>query len=112
MNCAEVKYLKVDHTPAVLDETSKVLLRAAEILEAGGHCKGSAESNGAHCLSGAISAAALERRDDWGLYEGHKKAIARLRPLIPHWCPVLWNDAPERTKNEVVAKLRAAAFVQ
>jgi hypothetical protein len=101
---------KVDHTPAVLDDASKVLLRAAELLEQRGHCKGAAVSDGAYCLSGAISIAALDNKrfGSWGLWHGHDAAMKRVRKALQD--PIAWNDAPERTADEVVAKLRAVAL--
>lgn len=87
-----------------LDEVSRALLKAAEILERKGHCKGRAIGpNHSVCVSGAVSEAV-----DWDS-KMHHDVIARLRPhTLP--CPIMWNDAPERTAEEVIAKLRAVAF--
>lgn len=112
MDLSEIKQLpKTDHTPAELDETSRILLNAANLIEERGHCKGAAQVGDAFCLSGAISRAALDsfqEGSDWSLWRGHEEAMARLRTHME--CPVAWNDRPERTKEEVVAKLRAVAL--
>ena len=103
----EITKPKVDHTPAELDEASRILLRAAAILEEHGHCKGRAQHGDSHCLSGAITVASFEF-GHWGLYHGHAAAMRRVVRFLDD--PIRWNDAPERTKDEVVAKLRAVAL--
>lgn len=108
MDHSEVKHFpKVDHQPAELDRVSRLLLKAADIMEVGGHCKGMAQDGAAHCLSGAVSQAAFGF-GSWGLWHGHNEAFERVRASIED--PISWNDDPARTKDEVVAKLRAVAL--
>jgi hypothetical protein len=86
--------------------TRDILLRAAWYAEEFDHCKGQyVERDGrwqpvAFCLWGAI----MQAEKDFGIEPG--VGCAELYPDLPSAC---WNDAPERTKAEVVAKLREAA---
>lgn len=109
MNHAEVKHLKVDHTPAVLDTASRVLLRAAEMLERDGEWgQGRFEPGvviGRNCMILAV------REVDGHSYEGAaERKLLRAFGTTDAIAVFNWNDAPERTKEEVVAKLRAVAF--
>ena len=87
----------------------EVLLKAADILERDGWCKYSLnDRQGRHCVAGAIIVAMA------GSPGGHalrKEARQLLRQHLPFWAPSIegWNDLPWRTRNQVVAKLRAAA---
>lgn len=104
----------------------EVLHRAADLLEEFGHCKGLyAKDNLGHsvdpcdsdatafCIAGALGRALVDlghARRDVG------KAGTRLLYDIP-WgrdsssdvARMDWNDAPERTRAEVVTRLREAA---
>lgn len=98
-----------------LTEVQRVLLRAADELERRGHCKGVLFGpRGEVCLRGAIMAAL-------GL-NSHADYWDRHMLMAPHFnaadeavanylkCDVVdWNNAPGRTKEEVVAALRSAA---
>jgi hypothetical protein len=106
MDESVIRHLEQDTTEA--ENVRRLLLRAAEILDVGGHCKGQAVDGDAHCLSGAVSTAALETGDSWDLWHGYEACIKRIHKHLEY--PVQWNDAPERTKEEVVAKLRAVAL--
>ena len=90
-----------------LDAVSCVLLLAAEILEAGGHCKGQAMDGDAHCLSGAITSATFRIGDG---AHAHNEACDRMQPFIGGRNLVDWNDDPERTAAEVIALMRRAAL--
>ena len=109
MDHSEIKNLpKADYTPAELDYPSRLLLRAAAVLEAHGHCKGRAQDQyGAHCVSGAITQAGFEL-DGYSM-GSHDEAVRRLDRYVGGNI-VAWNDDGERTKDEVVAALRSAAI--
>lgn len=93
-------------------KTSEVLEKAADRLDYEGHCKGRYRGlHGGYCTAGAIAAAT-------GLV-AHTSVLAK-HPAISAVATALgaksdpkqiaiWNDAPERTKDEVVAMLRAVA---
>jgi hypothetical protein len=102
-----------------VDETTMLLLRAAALIEERGHCKYVRENGkGSFCVLGAIDRAAGYFDD---LYKDELKsstwwsAVSRLVESIQgdprlNWRAADWNNASERTKEEVVGKLRAAAF--
>lgn len=96
-----------------LDEASKLLLKAASIIEERGWCQHNLQSSdGRLCLEGAISFA----------YYGHamgafcdpatRVAFDRMAAATSkdREAPHHWNDDKGRTKEEVVAKLRAVAL--
>lgn len=114
MDRSEVKNLqKVDHTPAELDEASKILLRAAALIEEKGWCTGVFASAGRMCARGAIYRAATgSPYPDYDCKAG-VEAESRIAASVggQHPCDVGgWNNARGRTKDEVVAKLRAVAL--
>jgi hypothetical protein len=83
-----------------------VLLRAADLLEEFGWRQESygSKEEGRMCAMGAIYEAAIDFKMDVA-YEA-ETCLAR----HVGWSHVAsWNDAPERTKAEVVAALRLAA---
>lgn len=86
-----------------LDAASKTLLRAAELLERDGWCQGAYFDGNSACTIGALMDAAADIQD-------RNAAIYRLKDALDGWNIFNWNDAPGRTKEEVVAKLRAVAF--
>lgn len=86
--------------------TRDVLHRAADLLSEFGWCQGREGSldEGEICAMGAVNEAARSlgvpfRRDD-----ALDLALDRIAPYVPEW-----NDAPGRTKEEVVAALRHTA---
>ena len=94
-----------------------VLHRAADLLEEFGWCQGALTNLGIgispreagvdrFCLSGAIGRAVY---DLLGFSEGSAIAWARILHDLGGIEAVSWNDAPGRTKEEVVTKLREAA---
>lgn len=96
----------------LLTPDTKALLDAADYMEKHGHCKGSyrrtrhPESMPTVCAFGAI----LMATDDG---DTRSQAAQRLAAFVgateDHGVPD-WNDAPERTADEVIAALRGAAM--
>lgn len=97
-----------------LDEASKVLLRAADYIEEHGWCQNEMHTlDGSACLEGAIQYAISGRlmRFDEGLESANLFCDALTRIDLAVDRPAFkWNDAPGRTKEEVVAKLREVAL--
>ncbi len=110
--------------------TPELLRKAADIIEREGHAKGELrDPQGRHCATGAVMAA--ERPGSYDIFEERLealtsdvinavKAVGRyLDPNPPvdvneytmmHWPMVVnWNNAPERTAEEVVDTLRTVA---
>lgn len=126
MDHSEVKYLPtIDHAPAKLDKPSKLLLKAAALIEEYGLAKHiQCDTTGRLCAVGAIVKAdggvpygegnlwtGARSMTKVGL-EAHKRfaeALAEITPLQSD--PIAsWNNTPERTADEVIAKLRAVAL--
>lgn len=110
MDHSEVKHLpKVDHTPAEFDEASRLLLKAAAEIEKRGWCQ-EALVNGAGnvCILGALnvvdSGSATVSPDNAAQTEAYLRLIDSIG------CVSGWNNRFGRTKDEVVAKLRAVAL--
>lgn len=109
-------FLKEEERPVgepakVLDDASKLMLKAADLIETRGLCKGVYIDGDAHCIFGALRRAAglgFERKDIGtttpALQEADKRLTSILGPVPP------WNDVDARTKEEVVAKLRVVAL--
>jgi hypothetical protein len=122
MDHSEVKHLpKVDHTPAEMDAVSRLLMRAADVIERDGWCQNNVlTEDGRVCLVGAIHTANNKRFgrandycDPWD--ENSREALVRMDRVLPKVADgigacAVWNDTPGRTKDEVVAKLRAVAL--
>lgn len=116
------------HLKPQLDATSKLLLKAADLIETNGLAKGKLCTNetgnlGAMCIRGALNFAATRYAFGWdGAFDDgtpRREAETRLANalgLIPHlFSPSpgalpLWNNAPERTADEVVRIMRRVAF--
>lgn len=102
-------------SPAQLDEPARLLLRAAELIERHGHARGvTRDELGGLCILGAINIASGKVHDsfNWiGKYDDPANG-AWSRICLETGCRDAcdWNNAPERTQAEVVAKLRAVAF--
>lgn len=94
---------------STMTTTADVLRKAAEVIERDGWTRGvGTDESGAHCTIGALSVAAAETYTTWGLafraiYNG-LRAQGVASPGI-----VEFNDAPDRTAEEVTALLRFAA---
>lgn len=122
MDLSEVKHLpRVDHTPAELDEPAKLLLKAADLIEKYGLAKWmTCDAEGRMCLRGAIRVAGGAEKARgitawWRSDDMEKEADARIRRSLGDRSDfgdtsADWNNAYERTKDEVVAKLRAVAL--
>jgi hypothetical protein len=87
--------------PVQLDDVTKLLIEGRERIERGGFCKARFKSGTAFCTLGAIG---------WGERPSETKIEARRRlsaavgtDRIPHW-----NDAPERTKQDILDAFDAA----
>lgn len=97
--------------PVVTPVVDNVFARAAEIIEKRGHAKNEfCDQWGAVCLFGALNAA----------HHGVAHTIVGCEPgIYVDWAVNLgfadpravtdWNDAPERTSAEVIARLRLAS---
>jgi hypothetical protein len=90
---------------------SQVLRKAAELIEQRGWCRCCyTDSAGRLCVVGALRATRNgDAGDPFCDWDQHK-AFSMLSKCIDG-IPSRWNDAPERTKDQVIAALRAAAEV-
>lgn len=104
MDLSETTNLAVTHEPAVLDEASELLLQGASRLERLGWCQNSVGGlfDGPTCMVGSLIV-----RDPSAAF---MKAWRRLDMSVEGGSSTAWNDKPGRTKEEVVAKLRAVAL--
>lgn len=103
MDHSETKYLpRVDHAPAELDDASKILLKAAALIEESGWCQNAMFDKGRMCALGAIGTAG---RYQQSAYDARDRLQSALHAGVG-----AWNDVDGRTKDEVVAKLRAVAL--
>jgi hypothetical protein len=93
--------------------TSEILTRAADLIDKRGHAKRAYQtSDGALCLRGAVIKAVSLRFSFKRCSltpAAAQVAIAAFRRHIGCYGEITWNDAPERTKEEVVTALRGAA---
>lgn len=95
-----------------------VLLRAADLLEEFGWCQGKlgGKADGEMCLMGALMEAGNDLGTAYTIDRTQPRLVAVGVPCGPGSggetgiaAQAEWNDAPERTKTEVVGKLREAA---
>jgi hypothetical protein len=111
MDHSEVKHLKVDHTPAELDEASKLLLRAANLIEKRGLNNKDytfVHLDGSICVKCAITLSAGFPEDaGTSISPVTNYAYTRLWDATKA-CPYDWIIG--RSQDEVVAKLRAVAL--
>jgi hypothetical protein len=99
--CVEPEIPAVEiERPTVRD----VLHRAADLLEEFGWCQGRAGSkaDGAMCAGGAVIEAVADFRNGPNFWTTWSRFCEKYRGTS-------WNDAPGRTKEEVVTALREAA---
>jgi len=90
----------------IVDKTGECYLKAIEIIEQKGWCQGKLMNNqGEVCMAGAIQMATYQSVALQG--KALKLMHKTLGTLISRW-----NDAPERTKDEVIAKLREIAYAK
>jgi hypothetical protein len=84
-----------------------VLNAAADLLEEKGWTQKVAEdSQGRHCLVGALDYAA---RDLPGAVKTFDDALEAVQQRLPGGWVVNWNDTPGRTAEQVIALLRRVA---
>lgn len=111
MDMSEQKHLTTDYAPAELDEASRVLLRAADLIERRGWCQNTLYTpDGALCIMGAFNAIATNNKWQFTADNPVWKAYERLYASLNNEEPAVWNDEKHRTKFQVVAKLRALAL--
>lgn len=112
MNLSEVKHLpKVDHTPAELDEPSRLLLRAAALIEEKGLCQSGpfVDSDGRICFQCALKlglglgAREMDVPDVW------HQANQRMSVAVGH-APFLWIERRDVTQEQVLSKMRSVAL--
>ena len=97
----------------LLDPVSRILLQAADYMEEHGHCKHILQNDrGAVCINGALQAVLRQQSVSKAIYcyDVHMASNRIIQHI--HADPVQWNNAPERKKEEVVAALRGAAFME
>lgn len=96
----------------------KMLLEAANIVERRGLAKGRQEDDDGHvCVQGAISIAATGATVNNGdayclatkMLSRYLRATGVEERLAPETGCAYWNNQPERTQEDVVGALRAAA---
>lgn len=91
-----------------LDDASKLLLKAAALIESKGLCKGQYTERDRYCVFGALDASAGFFPGD-GVFASCSaldEAILRFGDAVGSIAG--WND--DHTKEEVVAKLRSVAL--
>ena len=104
----------LEEAPTIATESWRdVLLRAADLIIERGHCKFVQQDQlGRLCLHGALSIAAHGKPYEF-TQEASRAVCQYLRSVgehIPHdACAAAWNNVDERTPEQVVAVLRAAA---
>lgn len=90
------------------DKADPILMKAADLIEKHGHVKGHPGSEElGYCAIGAICAADFSF-DGMISIPNMFSRIDLLAKVVSSLVP-RWNDAPERTKEEVIAALRLAA---
>lgn len=106
MDQSEVRHL------TELDDASRLLLRAADIIESHGWCQNSYTSAGGKlCLLGAVKVArGLTPEDAEDTEALVERACERVYVSLGLRRVHIWNDEPGRTKEEVIAKLRSVAL--
>jgi len=86
--------------------TCEILLKAADLIERDGWCQGAdlkqVDGKPARCAERAIEEFLTSRRKFW-------EVMRALRNHVTVNTVWEWNDAPGRTKEEVIAGLRGAA---
>jgi hypothetical protein len=92
--------------------STDILRRAAELLGERGWCQGEIEDgDGRMCAVGAIRRAASEvmhTRHSWSESVALNRLRGQVRTREMHSIP-RWNDAPERTAEDVILAMKRAA---
>ncbi len=89
------------------DPTVQVLLAVADSIEEQGWCQGANREGTARCVTYALYEATWPH----GIYGDALQRLGRVIGVGHSMEIPLWNDAPDRTKAEVVEALRQAAFM-
>ncbi len=90
------------------DDVGFTLLLAADEMERRGWCQYEmTDSRGRVCLMGAVKSAVIGARKN---YDDYHEARLRLAAFLHCSLPENWNDNPERTKEQALEALRAAAW--
>jgi hypothetical protein len=113
MDHSEVKYLpKVDHTPAELDEASKLLLRTADLIEDRGLACTAFDDEGRGCV--IVTMCSLPGAPMKLVEEALDRVRRYIRTQARSGCYGIpsWSDkaAREGRAAEVISALRAVAF--
>ena len=103
----------VKHLAKELDKADLLLLKAADALETFGHCKYRLrDDQGRMCLVGALLFAKTGKShfpdDKFVASSIIRVPFLRIEKSVGE--PVSWNNAPERTAEEVIATLRRVAW--
>jgi hypothetical protein len=106
---------KENTTPVTLEPWRQLLLDAADVVRVHGHCKGAYQDDQYRvCVVGAIGVAAglgAGWTGNFQITSGTHRALEacdRLHKFLGA-AHIEWNDAPERTADEVMVGLRGAA---
>lgn len=87
-------------------EAAALLEDAADLLEQGGWIKNAYQTSEGYCVVGAIAAAAVSYPlTPTAIHVIARSALGDATGVGT----MMWNDAPERTKQEVLDALRGAA---
>jgi hypothetical protein len=94
----------------VLTEERVALLKAADLLESEGWIQGAFYKSTGRCINGALMSV-MGMFEPYAYNNGKLTSYRAAVTLINlgERSVQSWNDAPGRTKEEVVARLRAAA---
>lgn len=110
MDMSETKSLGTTHESAKLDEASKLLLKAADLIERRGWCQNHyASQDGRLCYLGALKTV-LGVPLDGVSHPLIGEAGLRMSKAVGRPCVWQWNDDTGRTQEEVVSKMRAVAL--
>ena len=83
--------------------TCELRKKAAAVIQERGWCQDDYEDNGAVCTIGALNVAAGRTPDDEDLEQ--LSSVAESMGLFVLGGIAAWNDAPDRTQAEVIARL-------
>jgi hypothetical protein len=97
---------KVDHAPAELDEASRLLLKAAALIEDRGHCQGHPYGDFTSKASLCAVAAIFEANNKRFSNAAEFRLAAHLG--LNKYGVAMWSDSSDEAL--VIAKMRAAAL--
>lgn len=92
------------------EQIADVLDDAADYIEQYGHFKGDGHGPGDIDTAPACAIGAINSALNWGI--GTSVVADALQGVVPADSLVAWNDAPERTKQQVLDAFRKAAKQQ